>query len=393
MRPDTCSTTCAIVVICIFVSSVFAGTYSGGSGTAANPYRISNVSDLLELAANTADYNKSFVLTNNISLTGHTFTTALIAPNPGNSYPFAGTAFTGIFQGKGNSILNLSIDTSGTSNDYLGLFGYIGSGGVIANLGIESVNIIGGDICYYTGALCGESQGLICSCYSSGTITGNLYRGGGLVGYNSGDIVSSYSIVVVTGYDRTGGLCGSNIGTITNCFATGTVNGGFATGGLCGHNDYGTLSYCFSTGSVTGGSSTGGLCGFNRNGSVITSCYFLDTAGTDNGYGDPRTAAQMKTLSNYIGWDFSYTYGDPADWFMPTNQYPVLYWQLLPANVYPDNKNNLRDFTVFAFNWLREDCSVSNYDCDHCDIDFDSDVDAEDLRELLEYWLTPGIYN
>jgi len=45
--------------------------YSGGYGTAAEPYHISNVEDLLALSENWMDYNKFFILTADIDLQGY----------------------------------------------------------------------------------------------------------------------------------------------------------------------------------------------------------------------------------------------------------------------------------------------------------------------------------
>ncbi len=73
-----------------------------------------------------------------MSLTGHsalatpldaggtTYSDALIAPGTGS------TQFTGTFEGLGNTISNLTIDTAG----YGGLFGDIGSGGVVRDIGV-----------------------------------------------------------------------------------------------------------------------------------------------------------------------------------------------------------------------------------------------------------------
>ena len=52
----------------------------------------------------------------------------------------------------------------------------------------------------------------------------------------------------------------------------------------------------------------------------------------------------------------------------------------------------VRDFSVFAQFWLRDDCGVYNYYCDWADLDFDGDVDFDDLDILIDYWLEIGIY-
>ena len=171
------------IVFCLF-SSVFA-KYSGGSGEPNNPYRIADANNLLVLAADANDYSKAFVLVNDINLAGLTFTTAVIArdtdSSPGSG--FNGTPFTGVFDGNNHSILNLTINANENSNSSLGLFGCIGQGGLVKNLGIEDVNIIliAGYSSDFVGGLCGYNDyGSITNCYSTGSAAGNYYDAGGL---------------------------------------------------------------------------------------------------------------------------------------------------------------------------------------------------------------------
>jgi hypothetical protein len=70
--------------------------------------------------------------------------------------------FTGTFDGKGYKITNLYINRSTT--DYVGLFGFTGSGSEIKDVGLEEVNV-SGDL--YVGGLVGYNRG--------GTITNSYY--------------------------------------------------------------------------------------------------------------------------------------------------------------------------------------------------------------------------
>jgi len=303
----------AIHVIVCAGPSPYSG---GGTGTLEDPIRIANASDLLLLADTPNDFDKCFILTADIDLdpnvTGEpTFTTALIAPDTDNTNErFDGPPFTGVFDGNGYKITNLTIDTNGVDNDYLGLFGRIG-GGEVKNLGIKGVSITGGDESSYLGGLCGYSgestisncyvtgdvngddflgglcgenwHGTILNCYTTGNINGDVYIGG-LCGENGGTISNCYATGSVTGDSRLGGLCGGNLyGPISNCYATGSVSGDNYLGGLCGENDDGTISNCYATGSTTGGDHSdyiGGLCGENDDG-IISNCF---ATGNVNGY-------------------------------------------------------------------------------------------------------------
>jgi len=144
---------CALVLFCLLPCAL--GKYSGGTGTAGDPYRIADHNDIYALADDVNDYNKCFILTNDIDLNPNlpgrrTLTAALIAPDTNAKYDFQGTYFTGIFDGNNCKILNLRIN----GQDFIGLFGYIGSGGSVTNLGLEDVNITGTGSC--VGGQCNE---------------------------------------------------------------------------------------------------------------------------------------------------------------------------------------------------------------------------------------------
>jgi hypothetical protein len=171
----------AIIIGGLVLSSICFG-YSGGSGTPEDPYQIANKEDLLTLAGTTADYSKCFILTADIDMGRQVFTTAVIAPDIDNSnYVFDGTAFTGAFDGNGHKITNFTIN--GGSNRYLGLFGYISSGGSVKNLGIENCTVSGSPGSYYVGGLVGYNYyGSISDCYSTGSVSGSQLVGGLYIG-------------------------------------------------------------------------------------------------------------------------------------------------------------------------------------------------------------------
>jgi The GLUG motif len=251
------------------------GAYSGGSGTAGNPYKIATKKDLLTLAANTGDYGNCFILTADINMAEQVFTTAIIAAD--NSF-----SFTGTFDGNGHKIANFIIN-GGT---FVGLFGYIDYGGNIKNLGIENCSVNGDPDSQEVGGLVGDNDGSISNCYSTCAVSGGSgsYDTGGLVGYNEsdGDISNCNSRGAVSSNpdSQIGGLVGYNDGIISDCNSTGTVSGGSNpgngdVGGLVGESDTGgSVSNCYSTGAVSGGDDSvwlGGLMGYNSG--TISNCY------------------------------------------------------------------------------------------------------------------------
>lgn len=242
--------------------------YSGGNGTAVSPYQISSTSDWQTLTATSNDWNKYFILTQNLDFNGTTITP--IAPDTSDSVAgHQGGRFTGSFDGSNFVVRNFVINQPG--NEYVGLFGYIFEG-QIKNLGIEGASIVGKN---FVGGLLGENYGgLITNCYSTGSVTGN-FEVGGLVGHSNSSITNCYSTSSVIGTgDGIGGLVGQSYGcSITACYSTGSVSGNSEVGGLIGLiYHYGSITNCYANGSVSGTSHVGGLVGQSQDVSV-TNCY------------------------------------------------------------------------------------------------------------------------
>lgn len=267
-----------IITICLISFPAYA-KYSGGSGETNDPYKIAAAEDLISLGGNPEDYDKHFILIADIDLPDRmVFDKAVIAPNTDDKWgEFQGIPFTGVFDGNGHTISNLRI----TGNDYLGLFGELGSGAKIRNVGVVNVSITAsGD---YTGALAGKNfHGTLSQCYSTGTISGKE-SAGGLAGFNSyGYIINCCSTCAVSGSGELvhiGGLLGDNsYGTAAQCYSTGIVSSTSnsdssiaCVGGLVGFNSYGTVTQCYSTSGVSGNYEMGGLVGSDSFGKITKS--------------------------------------------------------------------------------------------------------------------------
>lgn len=333
----------SVLFVCVLASTAFGINGDMGAttdpltdGSFDRPWLIEDFADFNEFASN-PNYWEKGVYTRLMcdidldpALPGRqTYTTAVIAPDMENNTnnDFEGTPFYSDFDGNGYIIRNLKINAAGADKDYLGLFGRIGyadigyiiPGGLVKNLGVEQVDIRGGDRSCYRGGLCGLNEGTIINCYSTGIITDGAFGLGGLCGSNGifgsygtgiNRISNCYSNVDVTGGDGSdflGGLCGNNgyNSTIINCYATGAVTGGVEPdrlGGLCGESS-GDISNCYATGAVTGGDnsySLGGLCG--RSIGTVINCYVTgDVTGGDN--------------SRWLGGLLGYSGGDVTNCF------------------------------------------------------------------------------
>ena len=269
--------------ICIFLMSSIPAysQYGGGTGEPNTPYQIADVNDFQTLCATPTDWNKFFILTADVDLTGLTFTQSPIAPDTRTDDYFQGTPFTGIFDGKGYTISNLKIAAS--EKDYIGLFGC--AGGQICNLSVGNVNVTGSG---RVGGLVGSNSGSITSCYATGTVSGIDGLVGGLVGSNGGKITFCYATGTVSGGGTVGGLVGYNFLSITSCHATGAVGGSFNVGGLAGKNEHGSITSCYATGEVSDSGdysdSVGGLVGSNNLGR-ISDCYSTGPVSGDHNVG------------------------------------------------------------------------------------------------------------
>ena len=251
------------------IASTTSAQYSGGSGTADDPYQITTAADLIALGETPDDYDKHFILTADIDLDpslpgGKRIETAVIAPF---NTEFDGIPFKGVFDGNDHVISHLTIDGR---RRYHGLFGQLAPEGMICNLGIEDIQVA--VMGYYVGGLVAQNNGgVIQDCHITGYIEAGSFVGG-LVGINeSGRIQDCHSNVdIIAG--NAGGLVGVNrSGTILNCYSTGNITAGSASGGLVGSNS-GFIEGCHSTGSLTNTDCYGGgLVGYND--SVILNCY------------------------------------------------------------------------------------------------------------------------
>ena len=217
--------------------------------------------------------------------------------------------FTGVFEGLGHQVKNLTVNT--TTANGVGMFGVIGgqqiktvgtaqtSGfGVVQDVTLVSPQVTGVAI---VGALAGLNGGIVNNDYAIGTaavpaappapaigatngsVNGRNNGGnfsiyvGGLVGENLYDVTNSYSSAAASSTNNTvtggqiagvvGGLVGVNADTISGSSASGNASGYQSVGGLAGQNG-GTITNSSATGSAGagatgGGYAMGGLVGLN----------------------------------------------------------------------------------------------------------------------------------
>jgi hypothetical protein len=310
MRNAISILTIAATLVVAMTSTSF-GKYSGGTGEPNDPYRIATPNDLNDIGNHVEDFNKCFVMVNDINLAEYTGTQFNIIGNDSN-------AFTGVFDGNGHTISNFTYTSTG--KDFIGLFGVVGimweATGEVKDLNLANADVdagtgdsvgalVGlvedGDIsnCRATGRVSGAENvgGLvgfswsqdISNCYTAGEVLGDSWIGGlvgikysrtllncrsvanvkatgnsvgGLVGYTPQSFIESCSAAGnVSGAERVGGLVGNGMSAV-NSWSSGSVRGNNRVGGLAGHGWH--AQDCYSSGTVTGDTNVGGLVGYNR---------------------------------------------------------------------------------------------------------------------------------
>jgi hypothetical protein len=250
------------------------GMYAGGTGTAANPYQIANWYHLNDTRHH---LGANFTLVADLTelMPGYAAVAGQTANNGSGFVPIgerSNRPFTGAFDGNNHTIGSLSIDRPDALD--VGLFGYVGEGGVIENTALADATVRGN---VSVGPLVGlNTAGTVRSSSATGRVTGSTSVGG-LVGSNDGMIVSSSGATAVTGDESIGGLVGTTAGSVNTSFATGPVTGSATAtasrvGGLVGNlNGGGTVQSSYATGNVTGDERVGGLVGKSLAGTVQSS--------------------------------------------------------------------------------------------------------------------------
>ncbi len=239
-----------------------------GSGTESDPYQVSTAEELAafrEAVNSGEDYaGKTVTLTADITLSGNW------TPIGNQSGQFKGT-----FEGGGHCIKDLNVNIEEDSKPYGGLFGYIGTGGTVQNLGVTGkVSVIPSNVIAYAGGIAGRNKGTIKNCFTTVEVEAwtNSYT-------------NSYA----------GGIAGCNQSDISNCYATGEISSALYAGGIAGSNysNDGNISYCYATGKVN---SNNNVAGIAYSQTSVTHCIALNTAGI-------TTSSTSYRVSNKAGTD------------------------------------------------------------------------------------------
>lgn len=177
--------------------------------------------DELKAIANTS---KSYILEADIDLSSES-----------NWTPIEG--FTGILNGGGYKIFNLTVNSTNTEN--IGLFGTLN--GTVTNLSIENAQITSKGDAGKAGIVAGTNCGTIKNVVVEGTINPKFYNNvGGIAGYSSGGTISEcVNKATVIGANNVGGIVGyaeiSDSTHLQDCQNLGAIEGKEVVGGIGGY--------------------------------------------------------------------------------------------------------------------------------------------------------------
>ena len=202
--------------------------------TAVGQTHISTKEELMAL-----DMDGSYVLDANIDLGGDELWVPL-GNNPTSESDEG--SFNGSLDGGGHCIKNLRVKVTDAATTYIGLFGRIGSSGIVKNLTLERAELMVASTEEHTrniGSIAGVNHGMIADCKSDATV--KCYApstdGGGIAGENQGTVMNG----VFTG----------QVLTSQNGYGE-DVYGNVMLGGIVGDNERGgVIMKCESTGVVT----------------------------------------------------------------------------------------------------------------------------------------------
>ena len=278
--------------------------FAGGTGTAADPYQIADVAQLL--AFRDAVNNGSTFAGETVKLTAFTYDLSgsqwtPIGAGTRNGSGFTGTSFQGVFDGGGATITGLTLSGTFDADQALGLFGVV-AGGTVQDLVLQQV-AMDATANQCVGAAVGllTEGGLVENVTVNGQVT--AARGcGGVVGRLTlnGTIehCTNHAVVTAAGGANVGGIVGAAYYTtlgeqmsIAHCTNTAAINGRGVAGGIVGLSAA-SVQDCTNTETATVTSnnfSVGGIVGEQQNYGQISGCVnhgaIANTSGTGYGTG------------------------------------------------------------------------------------------------------------
>ncbi|MBQ1251452.1 MAG: hypothetical protein IIY02_00900, partial [Firmicutes bacterium] len=361
-----------VLLVWLISAPCFAAEFASGSGTAEDPYVIT---DKYQLDAVREYPDGHFALGADIVFTAADFAEDGDFYRGGKGWePIGstlGNVFEGSFDGNGYSVCGLYLCDAPQNGGNLGLFGFVTGqvfdlslvqckmevdtssfytyvGGIVGqNYGtlrrcsvsgtIDVTAQAGAPAYLYVGGIAGYSkEGTVTECYHAGMVSAagaNHTYAGGVVGLGeNGSVSLSYNAGSITAknaaFAYVGGMVGCQRGAaVSDSYNAGTLTvdeGNFSyIGGIVGNGE-GQILRCYNVGGLFG-RYIGGILGYPlESDSEIRHCYYLAPVSGNSTVGAPCRGAEMKRPETFVGFDFENVWSFDKESGYP---YPRLNWQ------------------------------------------------------------------
>ena len=225
--------------------------------------------------------------------------------------------FIANLKGSGAALKNLNIEnlTISTSAEQAGLVGLVSEGATISGVNVKSGNLTGGKA---TGAIVGRvmKHGTISNCTNGANITSKTSNAGGIAGASYYTAEGKQTVItdctnsgtIHAGNVAAGGISGLNTGLIVNCTNTGNVTAVTnSAGGIVGvQQSAGYVRGCNNSGNVTcnGTLGAGGIIGwvkYDNTASAYPVQNIIEVTGNTNSGTITGTGSSTYGVSGIVG--------------------------------------------------------------------------------------------
>lgn len=308
-------------VLVIMALSTLTASAISGDGTEESPFLITNQE---ELSLVTDFPSSHFKLANDIVMNGNIKSLCYESDNQ---------TFTGVFDGNGYTISNLTMNASDT--DYISCSLFYNNSGEIKNLNLTISDFTQ----LVVGGITQHNYGTIYNCSVGGELCGYEYAGG--IAYDNYGVIEKCKVdanFLKGMYSDIAGIAVENYAKIEDCYFTGKFSGDSAEkiAGICIENGRGTyyvgnIKNCYVSANFTDATSIYPIS-CNATTSTMENCYYDKTVSglSTTTYGTPKSTSAMKMIQTYqSNWDFDTVWGIDSN---INNGYPYLLWEYAPTD-------------------------------------------------------------
>lgn len=260
--------------------------FGGGDGSSAeNAYIIASAADLAQLTANvnagTTYAGKYFKQTVDIDLNNHEWT-------PIGDYS---KAFEGKFNGGHHKVMQLTVTSTTTNDNAIGLFGYA-KDGIIENLHVSgTVKNTASSGTSYAGGVVGQSESNIKACSFEGSVSNSSSAGyaAGIAGHGGYDYKSLFGCInrgAINCENFAAGITAYIEGGIMACYNEGTITANGKAGGITYNINNGgffSITACYNIGEIkaTGSGTAGAIAAMAEGINKAKECYYAKAYGSE----------------------------------------------------------------------------------------------------------------